>query len=159
MAKRKRMTTAQRKAAKAVGQGKTYREAAKKAGLNTKRSAAGVTVAEWMRDPRFVAAVNAEAEKAMSSAEWDERNARMARGEIPGRVVVDGKGRVVSAVYELGQGMERQGNALGKLKDRHILTGPNDGPIQHELAGVPEAELRKRLAMNLKALGGAPASE
>jgi hypothetical protein len=117
MKKKRRLSTRKRRAAKAVGQGESYRQAGKKAGLTSKRALAGVTVAEWMKDPNFVAEVNKEAEKNMSGPEWEARNALMARGELPTRYEWDGQGHLIRAIGEAGDAMERQAKALGKYKD------------------------------------------
>lgn len=117
VAKRRRMSVRKRKAAKALGQGATFAGAAKKAGINSRRAARSVTIAEWMRDPDFVKLVCDEAEKAMSGTEWEARNALMARGQIPTRYEWDGLGCLTRAVCDAGEAMDRHGKALGKYKD------------------------------------------
>lgn len=114
------MSTQKRAAAKAVGQGASYSEAARKAGKKSKRAAKGVTVAEWMRDPRFVAIVREEAAKAMAGSEWDALNARQARGEIASQIECDGRGQIVRALCDRDKAMDRQGKALGKYKDPDV---------------------------------------
>jgi YD repeat-containing protein len=113
----RRMSVKKRRAAKALGQGASYRQAAKKAGLTSRRALAGVTVAEWMSEDLFRKAVADEAAKAMSGDEWDARNALMARGQIPSRYEWDGEGHLVRATCDADAAMDRQGKALGKFKD------------------------------------------
>jgi hypothetical protein len=149
-----------RRLAKARVGVKSDREAARRAGETSKRALSGVLASEWRaKFPEFVAMEQEFAEKAMSGREWDERNTILARGLAPSRIFFNAKGEVTGGMCDVDKAMDRHGNSLGKLKDRHILTGPNDGPIQHELANVPTAELERRLAKNLKAIGGAPARE
>jgi hypothetical protein len=133
------MSAAKRKAAKALGQGASYREAARKAGVRSRRAAKGVTVSEWMRDPQFVAVVKGEAEKAMSGPEWDNLNARQARGQIASIIECDGRGEIVRATCDRDKAMDRQGKALGKYKDPEAVP-PSGGAIA-ALASVPPEKL------------------
>lgn len=159
-AQRRTLKPKHHRAAKAVANGKTYAEAAAIAtGRRTKRSDRGVTVAEWMRLPAFRDLVKEYAEKTMSGDEWDERNAQQARGLLPTRIILNGRGQVTGAVIDVDRAMDRQGNALGKLKDRHILSGPGGGAVQHEHSGLPNAELEKQLGALLKVLTVAPTKE
>lgn len=156
----RRLSVRKRRAARAIGRrGASNREAARAAGLKSKRAREGVTIAEWRRDPAFQDLVNKYAEEAMSGAEWEARNALQARQQLPTRIVTDGQGRVLQVVYDADKPMERQGNALGKLKDRRILTGPDDGPIAVEVSQLSDAELQRRVQEKLKLAGGAPAGE
>lgn len=147
------MTTQKRKAAKAVGQGKSYREAAKVAGLTGRRNLQGVTVAEWMRQPEFRALVEKYAEEAMSGQEWEARNAKIARYELPSEIVTDGQGHVVQMRFNPDRAHDRIGRALGKLRD--IVGGPGGGPIQHEhrFADMTDEELQAFAAKKAAEVG------
>jgi hypothetical protein len=138
------ITPQKRRAAKALGLGKSNGEAAAAAGLKGKRNTNGrsILISEWKKDPEFRALIDRYAEEAMSGPEWEARNAAQARMAIPVRVVTDAEGRVLQAVYESDRAMDRQGRALGKLRD--IVGGPGGGPIQHEhrFAEMTDEELR-----------------
>lgn len=144
-----------RRAAKAIAQGRGYREAGRRAGLKGPRAEKGVTVTEWMKLPAFRDMVKEYAEKAMTGEEWDERNAAQARGLLPSRIILNGRGEVTAAVIDVDRAMDRQGNALGKLKDRHVLTGPNGGAVQHEHSNLTDDELKRRLNEHIAAINAA----
>lgn len=126
------ITPQKRRAAKALGLGKSNGEAAKAAGLKGKRNTQGrsILISEWKRDPAFVALVERYAEEAMSGPEWEARNAKIARYELPSEIVTDGEGRITQMRFNPDRAHDRIGRALGKLRD--IVGGPGGGPIQHE---------------------------
>lgn len=147
-----RLAARHHKAAKALGQGATLRDAAAKAGLKGNRARKGVTIAEWLRRQDFRELVQKYATEAMSGDEWEAINAQVARFARPERVIADGDGNVVQVVYANERALDRQGRALGKFKD-FVGSGP-DGAILHDhrFAELTDEQLEARLAEKLAGL-------
>lgn len=111
------LSPTQRKYARARANGSTMRDAAREAGLESKRGLQGVTGAEWEKLREVQDAIRKYAENNMGADEVKGRLAAMARGEIPTAVVTDGQGLIIRKQFKQREALEAIAKILGLMKE------------------------------------------
>lgn len=147
MPKGRKASTRQARYAKARGGGMTQKKAAIFAGYAPNR--ARITGSELEKLATVQALMAKEIE--VDAGRLQRLLGAQALGDAPTKIV---RGKEARVEYDTHAARQTLARVHGLFRDRVEHSGPDGSPIQHELANLPDDELRRRLDADLKAIGG-----